>query len=79
MRVRQRRRPIRLALLPHIAQQIRHRRRLAQIRGPERQPAHRPQLLLELARHTRINRQMPRVVRARREFVHQQFSRAREK
>ena len=78
-RIGQRRRPVRLAVAPHVAEQIRHRRRRAQFRGPERQPANGAQLLLELTRHTRVDREMPRVVRARREFVHEQFSRAREK
>jgi hypothetical protein len=72
-----RRLPVRPAQ-PQIAQQVCHRRRPVIPRIPQRQPAHRAQLLLKLARRARFNRQMPRVMRPWRKLIHQQPPVARE-
>ena len=57
------------AAFPRLAEQIHHRGRFQLAGGPERQSAHRADLLFELARFERVDGQMTRVVRARREFV----------
>jgi hypothetical protein len=59
--------------LPQIAQQVRHRGRAVLPRRTERQAAHGPHLLLELARRAGIDRQVPRIVRPRGELVHHQL------
>ena len=65
-------RPIRFAIGPEIAQQIRHRRRTVHLRRSQRQSAHRAQLLLELAGDAGVDGQVPRVVRTRRQLIDQQ-------
>src|SRR4051812_870680 len=72
--VGERRGPVRLTVLPHVAKQVRHRRRLQQFRRPERQSTNRPQLLLELAGPAGVEGEMARVVRPRRQLVRQQRS-----
>ena len=68
----QRRGPVRFAALPEIAKKIGHRRGLEKFRRTERQPADRAHLLLELARPARVEREMARVVRPRRDLVDEQ-------
>ena len=62
---------------PQIAQQVRHRGRLQQLGRSQRQPADRAQLLFELARAAGVERQVPGVVRPRRQLVDQQPAVAR--
>ena len=64
--------PVGLARRPQVAQQVHHRRRRELARRAERQAAHRAHLLLELAGHARVEREVTGVVRPRRELVDQQ-------
>src|SRR4029450_10459536 len=59
---------------PEIAQKIGHGGRLEQFRRSQRPSAYSADLLLELTRATGVERQMPRVVRTRRDLVDQQAS-----
>src|SRR2546421_9072374 len=68
------RRPVWFAVFPDIAQQIRHGSRTNQIRRAQRQSANGAHMLLELARRASFDRPMPRIVRTRRELVHQQLA-----
>ena len=63
-------------VVPEIAEKIGHRGRLQQIGRAERQPADGAQLLLELAGATGVERQMPGVVRTRRQLVDEQLAAA---
>src|SRR5438477_9682231 len=54
VRQRERRLPVRLAAVPQVAEQVRHRRRLQHLGRTERKAADRAQLLLELARAARV-------------------------
>ena len=63
---------------PQIAEQVRHRRRLQQLGRSERQAADRAQLLLELAGPAGVERQVPGVVRPRRQLVDEQPAVARD-
>ena len=65
-------RPVGLADRPEIAEQIGHRGRLEEFGRSQRQAAHGAHLLLELAGTAGIERQVPGVVRTRRDFVDQQ-------
>ena len=65
-------RPIGLAVGPDVAQQIGHRRRPHLPRRSQGQAADRTHLLLELARHAGVEREVPRVVRTRRDLVDEQ-------
>ena len=66
--------PPRLAagLGPQVAEQVDHRRRHHQVGRAQRQAAEGAHLLLELAGDGRLDRQVPRVVRARGDLVDQQ-------
>src|SRR5579885_1594 len=79
MRIRVGGSPVGFAMLPEIAKQIRHCRRAKLLCRAEWQATDGPQLLLKLAGDAGINRQMPGVMRTRRQFVDQQLSRARDK
>src|SRR5947209_7353387 len=70
--------PVRLALVPEVAEQVRHRRGAQQLGRAERQAADGPELLLELARRARVKGEVAGIVRARREFVDEQAAFARE-
>ena len=65
--------------MPSVPKQVRHRRRAYLIRRAQRQAADCPDLLLELRSYKRLDRQVARVVRPRRKFIHQQAALAIEK
>ena len=65
--------PIRFAVGPEVAQQIRHRRRPQQFRRTQRQTADGAELLFELARDARVKRKVSGIVRTRRKLVDQEF------
>src|SRR5947207_4049924 len=67
-------RPVWLAILPNITEQVRHGGRTNQVRRAERQSANRADMLLELAGYAALDCPMPRIVRTRRELVHQQLT-----
>src|SRR6185312_9019385 len=66
--------PFRFALLPKVAQEIRHRGRSQLRNRSQGQPAHRAQLLLKLAGYVRVEREVTRVVRTRRKLIDQQLA-----
>ncbi len=71
-RLGQHRRPVRRAravISPQVAEQVDHHRRPQEFHAAQRQVAHCPRVLLELARQSRVERQVPRVVRPRGQLV----------
>ena len=62
-------RPVGLASVPEITEQVTHRGRSEQVGGAEGQVTDGPQLLLKLAGRRGLNREMSGVVGARRELV----------
>ena len=65
--------PVGLAIAPKVSQEICHGSRSCLDRCAKRHSAHRPNLLLKLARHKSINRQMTRIVWARCNLVDEQL------
>jgi hypothetical protein len=68
------RRPVRLATEPQLSEQVGHRRRTKQVRRSERQSSDGADLLLELAGHRGIEREVPRIVRPGRKLVDEQLA-----
>src|SRR5947209_19145007 len=64
--------PIRFAIVPKVAQQIRHRRRNKLLDRSERKSAHCTKLLFELTGEVRVKGEVPRIVRPRRKLVDEQ-------
>jgi hypothetical protein len=64
--------PVRISVVPEIAQKVDHRGGSRQGSRAQREPAKRPDLLLELAGDRSFDRQVPRIMRSRGQFVDEQ-------